>query len=75
MLGDRTARVVKVRDWDVHGVPYVDVTVAYQDQTLATARLGRESAPEGLSEGEDVVVSTAMNMIVTIRRPAGDGPP
>jgi hypothetical protein len=68
--GDREARVVDIRGWDVHGVPHVDVTVAFPDQTLARARLGRESVPEDLRAGEGVVVDLAMNMIIGIRRPA-----
>jgi hypothetical protein len=68
VLGEREARVVEVKDWDVHGVSYVDVTVAYGDRTFETARLGRESIPDGLEAGEDVLVSKALNMIVAIRR-------
>ena len=69
MLGDREAVVVEVKPWDVHGVGYVDVTVAYPDRVLETARLGAESIPEGLLVGERVFVSSAVNMIVAIRRP------
>ena len=69
MLGEREAVVVEVRPWDVHGVGYVDVTVAYADGVLETARLGAESIPEHLREGERVTVSVAVNMIVAIRRP------
>jgi len=43
MLGEREAVVVEVKPWDVHGVGYVDVTVAYPDRMLETARLGRTS--------------------------------
>lgn len=69
VLGEREAVVVEVKPWDVHGVGYVDVTVVYQDRMLETARLGPESVPDALREGEQVVVSKAMNMIVAIRRP------
>ena len=69
MLGEREALVVEVKPWDVHGVGYVDVTVAYRDRTVDTARLGRESVPDDLAAGEEVLVSMAMNMIVGIRRP------
>lgn len=57
-----------VRPWDVHGVPYVDVTVAYADGSIEVARLGMESVPEGIEAGDGVVVSRAVNMIVSIRR-------
>ena len=60
--------MVEIRPWDVHGVGYVDVTVAYPDGVLETARLGPESVPEGLRVGEKVSVSRAVNMIVAIRR-------
>jgi len=61
--------VVEVKPWDVHGVSYVDVTVAYPDRVLETARLGAESIPVDLQAGERVLVSSAVNMIVAIRRP------
>jgi len=69
VLADREAVVVEVKPWDVHGVGYVDVTVAYPDRVLETARLGAESIPEDLLVGERVFVSSAVNMIVAIRRP------
>jgi hypothetical protein len=69
VLGEREAVVVEVKPWDVHGVGYVDVTVAYPDRVLETARLGPESIPEDLQAGEPVLVSRAVNMIVAIRRP------
>jgi hypothetical protein len=69
MLGEREAVVVEVRPWDVHGVGYVDVTVAYRDRSVETARLGRESVPADLEPGQQIVVRTAVNMIVGIERP------
>ena len=68
MLGEADAVVLEVKPWDVHGVGYVDVTVAYRDRSTETARLWPESVPEDLSAGEEVVVSRAVNMIVAIRR-------
>lgn len=69
MLGEAEAVVLEAKPWDVHGVGYIDVTVAYPDRTTETARLGPESVPEDLRAGEQVVVSKAVNMIVAIRRP------
>jgi hypothetical protein len=69
VLGEVEAVVLEVRPWDVHGVGYVDVTVAFADRTTDTARLGPESVPVDLQAGERVVVSRAVNMIVAIRRP------
>ncbi|MGH2540349.1 MAG: hypothetical protein ACRDGK_07495, partial [Actinomycetota bacterium] len=50
-------------------VSYVDVTVAYRDRSVATARLGSESVPSDLRAGERVVVRSAVNMIVALERP------
>lgn len=72
MLGEREAMVLEVRGWDVHGVGYVDVSVAFRDGSTETARLGRESVPDGLRAGEAVLVSTAVNLIVAIRRADAD---
>jgi hypothetical protein len=69
VLGEAEAVVLEAKPWNVHGVGYVDVTVAYPDRTTETARLGPESVPEDLRAGERVVVSKAVNMIVAIRRP------
>jgi hypothetical protein len=68
VLGEVEAVVLEVKAWDVHGVGYVDVSVAYKDRTTETARLGPESVPEDLQSGEQVLVSKAVNMIVAIRR-------
>ncbi len=68
MLGETEALVVEVKPFDVHGVGYVDVTVAYRDRSLETARLGPESVPTDLVIGEQVLVTKAVNMIVAIKR-------
>lgn len=68
MLGEQEAVVVEVRPWDVHGVAHVDLTLVYPDRSVETARLGKESAPEGLIAGEHVVVMKAMNVVVEVRR-------
>lgn len=70
MLDERIATVVEVRPWDVHGVPHVDVTLAYPDRTIETARLGAESVPPSLAAGEQVLVSKVMNVVVELRRPS-----
>jgi hypothetical protein len=69
VFGEREAVVVEVTPWDVHGVAHVDLTVVYPDRSVESARLGRESVPEGLEAGERVLVSKAVNMIVGVRRP------
>jgi hypothetical protein len=74
MLGEREAVVLDARPVDIHGVAYVDIAVGFRDGSTATARIGRESAPGDLRAGEAVLVSTAVNMIVAVRRPGGDEP-
>jgi len=69
VLGQAEALVVDVRPFDVHGVGYVDRTVAYRERSTATARLGRESVPEDLAKGDRVIVRSAANMIVAVERP------
>ena len=68
MLGEVDALIVEVKPFDVHGVGYVDVTVAFRDRTVETARLGAESVPSDLRPGEQVVVTRAVNMVVSLRR-------
>lgn len=68
MLDEREALVVEVRPWDVHGSRFVDVTLAYPDRRLETARLGGESVPTGLLAGDRVVVKLVMATIVEVRR-------
>jgi hypothetical protein len=72
MLGEREAIVLEVRGLDVHGVGYVDVTVGYRDGGTTTARLGRESVPDDLRTGEVVLVSSAMSVVLAIRRAGGE---
>ncbi len=68
MLGEVDALIVEVKPFDVHGVGYVDVTVAFRDRTVETARLGAESVPVDLRPGDQVVVTRAVNMVVSLRR-------
>ena len=68
MLGEVDALIVEVKPFDVHGVGYVDVTVAFRDRTVETARLGAESVPADLLPGDQVVVTRAVNMVVSLRR-------
>jgi len=70
MVGDRTGTVVEVRPFAIHGVPHVDVTIAWRDGGTATARLGAESVPDGLRPGDPVIVRTAMNVVVALERVA-----
>jgi hypothetical protein len=69
VLGEREGTVREIRAVQIHGSKYADVTVGYSDGVLETARLGAESIPEDLEAGERVMVTRAVNMIVSIRRP------
>jgi hypothetical protein len=68
MLGEREALVLEVRAWDVHGVAHVDVTLAFPDGRVDTARLGSESAPADLRAGERVLVRSVLQTAVEIVR-------
>lgn len=70
MLGEREAIVMEVTPFDLHGVTYYDLTVAFPDRRVVHARLGPESVPEGLRQGERVLATQVANMVVSLRRPA-----
>ena len=61
--------VVEVKPFDLHGVRYHDVTIAYPDRTVDNARLGPEGVPAELRVGERVMATKVMNMVVSLRRP------
>ncbi len=67
-MGDVEAVVVEVKPFDLHGVRYHDVTIAYPDRRVDTARLGPEGVPDDLRPGEQVLVTRVANMVVSIHR-------
>jgi hypothetical protein len=69
VLGEQEALVVQVRSFDLHGVMYTDVAVAFPDRSVVEARLGPEAVPDGLHEGERVLATRVANMVVSLRRP------
>jgi hypothetical protein len=69
MLGEQDALVLEVKPLAVHGLTFFDVTVAFRDRSVHEARLGPESLPPGLRNGDQVLAMVAANMIVSIRRP------
>jgi hypothetical protein len=71
VIGEHEARVADVRAFDLHGVTYYDVTLAFEDGSTDLARLGPEAVPEGLSAGERVLATRAANMVISLRRPDG----
>jgi hypothetical protein len=69
MLGEEEAVVLQVTPLDLHGVTYYDLAVAFPDRSVQQARLGAESVPEGLQEGDRVLATRVANMVVSVRRP------
>jgi hypothetical protein len=74
MLGEHEAMVLEVSPFDLHGVRYMDVTVAFPDRSVEHARLGPEAVPEGLRAGDRVMAMRAAGMVVSLRRKAQDSP-
>ena len=68
MLGEREAVVVDVKPFNLHGVMYADVTIAYRDRSLDRARLGPEGVPQDLRAGETVLATKVANMVISLRR-------
>ena len=69
MLGEEEAVVLQVTPLDIHGVAYYDLAVGFPDRSVQQARLGAESVPEGLEEGDRVLATVVANMVVSVRRP------
>jgi hypothetical protein len=69
MLGEEEAVVLQVTPLDIHGVTYYDLAVGFPDRSVQQARLGAESVPEGLEEGDRVLATLVANMVVSVRRP------
>lgn len=59
----------EVTTLEIHGVPYADLTVAFDDGVVASGRLGAESIPGDLEVGDRVLVQVAMNVMLAVRRP------
>ena len=61
--------VADVQPYEVHGSRHMKVALAFEDGTFAQAQLGAESVPEGLRQGDPVVVKLAMSVVVALERP------
>ena len=68
MLGEQEAIVMEVIPFDLHGVTYYDVTVAFPDRSVEQARLGPEGVPDGLQPGEQILATRVGNMVISLRR-------
>jgi hypothetical protein len=69
MMGEQEAVVVEIVPFNLHGVIYHDVTIAYRDRSVDEARLGPEGVPDDLEAGEVVLATRVANMVVSLRRP------
>jgi hypothetical protein len=69
VLGDRPATVREASSFDIHGVTYHDVVLTFEDGSGVSARLGPEAVPETLQAGDQVVVTMAAGLVLSIRRP------
>jgi hypothetical protein len=69
MLGEEEAIVLQVTSLDLHGVTYYDLAVGFPDRSVRQARLGAESVPPELEEGDRVLATVVANMVVSVRRP------
>jgi hypothetical protein len=68
MLREEEAVVVEIKPFNLHGVNYQDVTIAYRDRSIDHARLGPEGVPENLQPGDVVLAMRVSNMVVSLRR-------
>jgi hypothetical protein len=68
MLREEEALVVEIKPFNLHGVNYHDVTIAYRDRSVDHARLGPEGVPENLQPGDVVLAMRVSNMVVSLRR-------
>ena len=68
MLREEEALVVEIKPFNLHGVNYQDVTIAYRDRSVDHARLGPEGVPENLQPGDVVLAMRVSNIVVSLRR-------
>jgi hypothetical protein len=69
MLGEQESLVLEVKPFELHGLTYYDVTIAFRDRSVAQARLGPEAVPENLKQGEQVLATRVAGMVISLRRP------
>ena len=67
MMGEEDAVVLAVKPFDLHGVRYYDLAVGFPDRSVQQARLGAESVPEDLKEGDRILATRVANMVISVR--------
>jgi hypothetical protein len=68
MFGDETGVVRAIRPFALHGLPYWDVVLEFEDGRVEQATLGDEAVPGGLRPGDRVRASKAGMMIIGLGR-------
>jgi hypothetical protein len=68
MYGDETATVRAVRPFELHGLPWWDVSIELDGGRLEEVRLGDEAVPGGLAPGDRVRVARAGLVVIGLAR-------
>jgi hypothetical protein len=68
MLHEEEALVLEVKPFELHGLTYYDVTIAFRDRSVEHSRLGPEAVPVDLKQGEHVFATRVVGMVTSIRR-------
>jgi hypothetical protein len=68
MFGDDVGTIEAVRSFDLHGVTYYDLAIKLDDGRIEETRLGPESVPGGIAQGDRVRLIRAGFMIIQVAR-------
>jgi hypothetical protein len=69
MMREEEALVLGVKPFELHGLTYYDVSIAFRDRSIEHARLGPEAVPSNLQQGEEVLATRVVGMVTSLRRP------
>jgi hypothetical protein len=69
MMREEEALVLGVKPFELHGLTYYDITIAFRDRSVENARLGPEAVPADLKQGEQVLATRVVGMVTSVRRP------
>jgi len=68
MFGDEVATVRAVRAFELHGLPWWDVSLDLDGGGTEDVRLGDESVPGGLAPGDRVRIARAGLVVIGLAR-------
>lgn len=68
MFGNEDGTVVSLRPFSLHGMTWWDVVVQFDDGRTEEARLGPEGVPDGVREGERLLVKKVAMIIISLER-------